>query len=74
MGYDGLGGDDVMRVLADVRRAYDVDPDRIKPHRSIDGRGRDLGKSACATPSCLPRIAPVCGVTDLPQVVAVDPA
>ncbi len=29
MGYDGLGGDDVMRVIADVRRAYDVDPDRI---------------------------------------------
>ena len=29
MGYDGLGGHDVMRVIADVRRAYDVDADRI---------------------------------------------
>ena len=29
MGYDGLGGDDVLRVLADVRRAYNIDPERI---------------------------------------------
>ena len=30
MGFEGLGEDDVLRVIADVRRAYSVDPDRIR--------------------------------------------
>ena len=55
MGYDGLGYDDVMRVIADVRRAYH---DRSRAHhadRPVDGRRRRPGRLACATPSCSPR-------------------
>jgi poly(3-hydroxybutyrate) depolymerase len=64
MGYDGLGGDDVMRVIADVRRAYDVDPDRI----SITGLSMGGGGAwqlGLRHPELFAAIAPVCGVADL---------
>ena len=48
MGYDGLGGDDVMRVIADVRRAYDVDRGPHLAHRSVDGGRRHLADRAPA--------------------------
>jgi poly(3-hydroxybutyrate) depolymerase len=64
MGYDGLGGDDVMRVVADVRRAYDIDPDRI----SITGPsmgGGGVWQLGLRHPELFAAIAPVCGVADL---------
>ena len=64
MGYDGLGGDDVMRVIEDVRRAYDVDPDRI----SITGLSMGGGGAwqlGLRHPELFAAIAPVCGVADL---------
>jgi poly(3-hydroxybutyrate) depolymerase len=64
MGYDGLGGDDVMRVIADVRRAYDVDPDRI----SITGLSMGGGGAwqlGLRHPELFAAIAPVCAVADL---------
>ena len=64
MGYDGLGGDDVMRVIADVRRAYDIDPDRI----SITGLSMGGGGAwqlGLRHPELFAAIAPVCGVADL---------
>ena len=72
MGYDGLGGDDVMRVLADVRRAYDVDPDCISPHRSIHGRGGDSGQIGLRHPELFAAIAPVRGVTDVRKWMTAD--
>jgi poly(3-hydroxybutyrate) depolymerase len=63
MGYDGLGEDDVLRVLADVRRAYDVDPDRITlTGLSMGGGGTwNIG---LRHPDLFAALAPVCGVTD----------
>jgi poly(3-hydroxybutyrate) depolymerase len=64
MGYDGLGGDDVMHVLADVARAYDVDAARI----SITGLSMGGGGAwqlGLRHPELFAAIAPVCGVTDL---------
>src|SRR4029077_15789105 len=64
MGYDGLGGDDVMRVLADVRRAYDVDPDRISlTGLSMGGGG--TWQIGLRHPELFAALAPVCGVTDV---------
>ena len=64
MGYDGLGGDDVMRVLADVRRAYDVDPDRITlTGLSMGGGG--TWQIGLRHPELFAALAPVCGVTDV---------
>src|SRR5206468_11878401 len=64
MGYDGLGGDDVMRVLADVRRAYDVDPERISlTGLSMGGGG--TWQIGLRHPELFAAIAPVCGVTDV---------
>jgi poly(3-hydroxybutyrate) depolymerase len=64
MGYDGIGGEDVMRVLADVRRAYNVDPDRISlTGLSMGGGGTwSLG---LRHPEIFAALAPVCGVSDL---------
>jgi predicted esterase len=68
MGYDGLGGEDVMRVLADVRRAYDIDPERISlTGLSMGGEGTwQLG---LRHPELFAALAPVCGVTEVSRLV-----
>ena len=53
-----------MRVLADVRRAYDVDPERISlTGLSMGGGG--TWQIGLRHPELFAAIAPVCGVTDL---------
>jgi poly(3-hydroxybutyrate) depolymerase len=68
MGYDGLGEEDVMRVLADVRRAYNVDPDRITlTGLSMGGGGTwNIG---LRHPELFAAIAPVCAVADARRMV-----
>jgi pimeloyl-ACP methyl ester carboxylesterase len=68
MGYDGLGGDDVMRVIADVRRAYDIDPERISlTGLSMGGGGTwQLG---LRHPELFAALAPVCAVADYRRMV-----
>ena len=68
MGYDGLGYDDVMRVIADVRRAYDVDPDRISlTGLSMGGGGTwEIG---LRHPELFAALAPVCAVADYRRMV-----
>jgi poly(3-hydroxybutyrate) depolymerase len=68
MGYDGLGGDDVMRVIADVRRAYDVDPDRITlTGLSMGGDG--AWQIGLRHPELFAALAPVCAVADYRRMV-----
>ena len=68
MGYDGLGGDDVMRVIADVRRAYDVDPDRISlTGLSMGGGG--TWQIGLRHPELFAALAPVCAVADYRRMV-----
>ncbi|HVU52082.1 MAG TPA: prolyl oligopeptidase family serine peptidase, partial [Polyangia bacterium] len=64
MGWDGLGERDVLRVLADVRRAYRVDPARVSlTGLSMGGGGTwTIGLRHAALFAAL---APVCGVTDV---------
>ncbi len=68
MGYDGLGGDDVMRVIADVRRAYDVDPDRVSlTGLSMGGGGTwEIG---LRHPEMFAALAPVCAVADYRRMI-----
>jgi predicted esterase len=68
MGYDGLGGEDVMRVLADVRRAYHVDPDRITlTGLSMGGGGAwEIG---LRHPELFAALAPVCAISDYRRMV-----
>jgi poly(3-hydroxybutyrate) depolymerase len=64
MGWDGLGERDALRVLADVRRAYKIDPDRI----SLTGLSMGGGGTwtiGLRHPQLFAALAPVCGVTDL---------
>ena len=68
MGYDGLGGEDVMRVLADVRRAYDVDPERITlTGLSMGGDG--TWQIGLRHPELFAAIAPVCAIADFRRMV-----
>ena len=68
MGYDGLGGDDVMRVIADVRRAYDVDPERISlTGLSMGGGG--TWQIGLRHPELFAALAPVCAVADYRRMV-----
>jgi predicted esterase len=71
MGYDGLGGEDVLRVIADVRRAYNVDPDRVTlTGLSMGGGGTwELGLQH---PELFAALAPVCGVTDVRRRIPAD--
>jgi poly(3-hydroxybutyrate) depolymerase len=63
MGYDGLGGDDVMRVIADVRRAYNIDPERMTlTGLSMGGGG--TWAIGLRHPELFAALAPVCGTTD----------
>jgi len=64
MGYDGLGEEDVLRVIADVRRAYKVDAARV----SLTGLSMGGGGTwtiGLRHPELFSALAPVCGVTDL---------
>jgi poly(3-hydroxybutyrate) depolymerase len=87
MGYDGLGYDDVMHVLADVRRAYKIDPDRI----TLTGLSMGGGATwaiGLRHPELFAALAPVCAVAnfarmvqpgdaalyDLPRLEALSPA
>jgi len=68
MGYDGLGGDDVMRVIADVRRAYDVDPNRMSlTGLSMGGDG--TWQIGLRHPELFAALAPVCAVADYRRMV-----
>jgi len=71
MGYDGLGEEDVLRVLADVRRAYKIDPERI----SLTGLSMGGGGTwtiGLRHPELFAALAPVCGVTDVRKWIAPD--
>jgi acetyl esterase/lipase len=64
MGYDGLGKEDVLRVIADVKRAYNVDPARV----SLTGLSMGGGGTwtiGLEHPEMFAALAPVCGVTDV---------
>jgi poly(3-hydroxybutyrate) depolymerase len=64
MGYDGLGEQDVLRVLADVRRAYKIDPARVAlTGLSMGGGG--TWTIGLRHPELFSALAPVCGVTDV---------
>ena len=68
MGYDGLGYDDVMRVIADVRRAYPIDPDRITlTGLSMGGGG--TWAIGLRHPELFAALAPVCAVADFRRMV-----
>ena len=68
MGYDGLGLDDVMRVIADVRRAYPIDPERITlTGLSMGGGG--TWAIGLRHPELFAALAPVCAVADFRRMV-----
>jgi poly(3-hydroxybutyrate) depolymerase len=68
MGYDGLGYDDVMRVIADVRRAYQIDPDRITlTGLSMGGGG--TWAIGLRHPELFAALAPVCAIADFRRMV-----
>jgi dienelactone hydrolase len=69
MGYDGLGEEDVLRVIADVRRAYKIDPLRV----SLTGLSMGGGGTwtiGLRHPELFAALAPVCGVTDVRKWIA----
>jgi poly(3-hydroxybutyrate) depolymerase len=69
MGYDGLGGEDVMRVVADVRRAYAIDPERITlTGLSMGGGG--TWAIGLRHPELFAALAPVCAVADFRRMIA----
>jgi poly(3-hydroxybutyrate) depolymerase len=69
MGYDGLGYEDVMRVLADVRRAYAIDPERITlTGLSMGGGG--TWAIGLRHPELFAALAPVCAVADFRRMIA----
>ncbi len=73
MGYDGLGEEDVLRVIADVRRAYKIDPNRI----SLTGLSMGGGGTwtiGLRHPELFAALAPVCGVTDVRKWIKPDEA
>jgi acetyl esterase/lipase len=73
MGWSGLGEDDAWRVLTDVRRAYNVDPDRI----SLTGLSMGGGGTwsiGLRHPETFAALAPVCAVTDARRLVRPEDA
>src|SRR4051812_41314616 len=69
MGYDGLGYDDVMRVIADVRRAYPIDPDRITLTGASMGGGGTWA-IGLRHPELFAALAPVCGFANFQRMVS----
>jgi poly(3-hydroxybutyrate) depolymerase len=68
MGFDGLGGDDVMRVIADVRRAYNIDPDRMTlTGLSMGGGG--TWAIGLRHPEMFAALAPVCGISEFGSTI-----
>ena len=68
MGFDGLGYDDVMRVIADVRRAYRIDPERITlTGLSMGGGG--TWAIGLRHPELFAALAPVCAIADFRRMV-----
>ncbi|HVT08137.1 MAG TPA: prolyl oligopeptidase family serine peptidase [Polyangia bacterium] len=68
MGYDGLGEADVMRVIADVRRAYNIDPQRVTlTGLSMGGAG--TWSIGLRHPEMFAALAPVCGVSDFVPMI-----
>jgi len=68
MGYDGLGEEDVMRVIADVRRAYNIDPERM----TLTGLSMGGGATwaiGLRHPEMFAALAPVCGITDFVSTI-----
>jgi poly(3-hydroxybutyrate) depolymerase len=68
MGYDGLGQDDVMRVIADVRRAYPIDPQRITLTGASMGGGGTWA-IGLRHPELFAALAPVCAIADFRRMV-----
>jgi pimeloyl-ACP methyl ester carboxylesterase len=69
MGWDGLGGEDAMRVVADVRRAYAIDDQRITlTGLSMGGGG--TWQIGLRHPELFAALAPVCAVSDFGRMVA----
>jgi poly(3-hydroxybutyrate) depolymerase len=69
MGWDGLGGEDVTRVMADVRRAYSIDPDHITlTGLSMGGGG--TWAIGLRHPELFAALAPVCAAADFRRLVA----
>ena len=68
MGYDGLGYDDVMRVIADVRRAYPIDPERITLTGASMGGGGTWA-IGLRHPELFAALAPVCGFANFQRMV-----
>ena len=68
MGYDGLGYDDVMRVIADVRRAYPIDPERITLTGPSMGGGGTWA-IGLRHPELFAALAPVCAVANFRRMV-----
>jgi poly(3-hydroxybutyrate) depolymerase len=69
MGFDGLGYDDVMRVIADVRRAYPIDPDRITLTGASMGGGATWA-IGLRHPELFAALAPVCGFANFQRMVS----
>jgi poly(3-hydroxybutyrate) depolymerase len=69
MGYDGLGYDDVMRVIADVRRAYPIDPERITLTGASMGGGGTWA-IGLRHPELFAALAPVCGFANFQRMVS----
>ncbi len=68
MGYDGLGEEDVMRVIADVRRAYTIDPQRMTlTGLSMGGGG--TWAIGLRHPELFAALAPVCGLSEFAWTV-----
>ena len=66
MGFQGPGERDVLRVLADVRRTYQVDADRIYlTGLSMGGEG--TWHIGLRHPDLFAALVPVCGITDARQ-------
>ena len=63
MAYDGLGEDDVLRSIDDVRRTYNIDPDRIYlTGLSMGGGG--TWSIGLRRPDLFAALVPVCAVVD----------
>jgi len=73
MGWGGLGEEDAWRVLGDVRRAYNVDPDRI----SLTGLSMGGGGTwsiGLRHPETFAALAPVCAFTDARRLIRPEDA